>query len=53
MSVRQNLFRVVTGVVDYTYRHLTSLWDQEEQNRIWDPSGTWVAGYKNGQRQDI
>lgn len=53
VSVRQNLFRVVTGVVDYTYRHLTSLWDQEEQNRIWDPSGTWVAGYKNGQRQDI
>lgn len=52
-SVRQNLFGSVTLMADYTYRHLSYLWDQEEQNRIWDPSGTWIAGYKNGKPQDV
>lgn len=53
VSLRHHFFKSITAVVDYTYKHLTNLWDLEEQNRIWDPSGSWVAGYKNGMPQDI
>ena len=46
----------VPGLVlglDGTYRYYANLWADEEINRIWDPSGQVIVGYKNGMPQSI
>ena len=49
---RQILDEAVVGL-DYTYRHYGNLWVNEEVNQIWDPAGTRIVGYVNGERQRI
>ena len=49
---RQILDEAVVGV-DYTYRHYGHLWVNEEVNLIWDPAGTRIVGYANGERQRV
>lgn len=39
--------------IDYTWRRYNNLWADEEINRIWDPSGTKVLGYANGEARTI
>ena len=39
--------------LDYTYRHYGNIWVNQEINQIWDPAGTRVVGYVNGQAQRI
>jgi hypothetical protein len=49
---RQILDEAAVGV-DYTYRHYGNLWVNEEVNQIWDPAGTRIVGYVNGERQRL
>lgn len=49
---REVIPQAVVGV-DYTFRQYSHLWINEETNQIWDPSGTRVVDYVNGQRQRI
>jgi hypothetical protein len=39
--------------VDYTFRHYGNIWVNQEVNQIWDPAGTRVVGYVNGQAQRL
>jgi hypothetical protein len=41
----RELFRNTVGEIDYTYRYFSYLLEQAEVNRIWDPSGSKVAGF--------
>lgn len=38
---------------DFTYRRYSNLWVDEEVNQIWDPSGTRVVGYANGEQRQV
>lgn len=49
---RQVLDEVVVGA-DYTYRHYGHFWVNRETNLIWDPAGTRVVGYANGQSERL
>jgi len=49
---RQVLDEAVVGI-DYTFRHYGHLWVNQEVNLIWDPAGTRIVGYANGQRERI
>lgn len=44
--------KAVVGA-DFTYRKYSNLWVDEEVNQIWDPSGTRVVGYVNGEARQI
>jgi len=39
--------------VDLDYRHYGKMWVDAEVNRIWDPSGQKIIGYRNGIPQTI
>ena len=39
--------------IDLNYRKYSNMWADEEQNVIWDPSGTKIVGYVNGQSQSV
>ena len=41
----REIARNTVAEVDYTYRYYTNILEQAEVNRIWDPSGSRVAGY--------
>ena len=46
----------VQGLVlglDGTYRYYANMWADQETNRIWDPSGQVIVGYKNNIPQSI
>jgi hypothetical protein len=49
---REVITQLVAGV-DYTFRRYSNLWVNEEVNQIWDPAGTRIIGFANGQRQTI
>jgi hypothetical protein len=38
---------------DFTYRRYNNMWVDEEINRIWDPSGTRVIGYVDGENHTV
>jgi len=49
---REIIGQTVVGI-DYTYRLYSNFWVNEETNQIWDPAGTRVVGYVNGQPQRL
>jgi hypothetical protein len=44
--------KAVVGA-DFTYRKYSNMWVDDEVNQIWDPSGTRVIGYVNGEQRSI
>ncbi|MFL5343812.1 MAG: carboxypeptidase regulatory-like domain-containing protein [Hyalangium sp.] len=44
--------KAVVGV-DFTYRKYSNMWVDEEINQLWDPSGTRILGYVNGDPRSI
>lgn len=53
IGVHREVIEQLVAGVDYTYRHYGNLWVNEEINQIWDPAGTRVVGFVNGERQRI
>ncbi len=53
VSLRREIFKNSMGGIEYTYKKYSNMWEQVEINQIWDPSGTRVVGYANGQPQQI
>lgn len=49
---REIVSQAVVGI-DYTYRLYQNFWVNEEVNQIWDPAGTRVVGFVNGQRKRL
>lgn len=47
---------VAEGMVlgaDATYRRYSNMWVDEELNRVWDPTGTRIIGYRNGEPRTV
>lgn len=53
LSVRREAFQNSMVGVDYTYKRVGDIWDGQEVNQIWDPTGIRVVDYVNGQPQQI
>lgn len=53
LSLRREIFRNSSANIDYTYKRISNIWDSVEINQVWDPTGTKVVGYVNGQAQQI
>jgi hypothetical protein len=53
LSLRRELFRNSMGGIDYTYKRYSNVWERVETNQVWDPSGTRVVGFVNGQPTQI
>ncbi|WNG16844.1 carboxypeptidase regulatory-like domain-containing protein [Cystobacter fuscus] len=49
VSLRRQIAKNTGLSVEYTYKVMSNIWDGLEINRQWDPSGTRVIGYNNGQ----
>lgn len=49
---RQVLAEVGVGV-DYTFRQYSHFWVNQETNLIWDPAGTRIVGYANGNKERL
>jgi len=49
LSLRREVFHDSIASIDYTYKRTGNIYDGVEINQIWDPSGTRVVGYVNGQ----
>jgi hypothetical protein len=39
VSLRREVFTSSVATVDYTYKRVSNMWDLQEVNRVWDPSG--------------
>jgi hypothetical protein len=44
---RREIFPNTVAALEYTYRRFSNIWTASENNRIWDPSGTRVIGWKD------
>lgn len=53
LSFRRELFANSVAGVDYTYKRVGDIWDSQEINQIWDPTGVRLNGYANGKEQQI
>ena len=53
LSFRREIFSNSVAGVDYTYKRVGDIWDSQEVNQIWDPTGVRVTGYANGKEQQI
>jgi hypothetical protein len=52
-ELNREIFHDSVASIDYTYKRYGNIWDGVEVNQIWDPTGTRVVGYVNGQPQQI
>jgi hypothetical protein len=52
-SFRRELGKNNYGTIEYTWKQISNIWERVETNIIWDPSGTRVAGYVNGDPKAI
>lgn len=52
-SLRREIFRDSVAGIEYTYKKYSNLWDNVEVNQIWDPTGTRLIGYVNGEPRRI
>jgi hypothetical protein len=52
-SLRREIFSNSVASIEYTYKQISNIWDGQEINQIWDPTGTKVRGFANGQPQTI
>ena len=53
LSLRREVFRNTSASLDYTYKRVSNIWEGVEVNQIWDPTGTRVTGYVNGEARQI
>jgi hypothetical protein len=53
VGLRREVTPKLVGRLEYTYKYLRNLWDRRETNELFDPSGTRVIGYRNGERRSI
>ncbi len=53
LSFRRELFENSVAGIDYTYKRVGDIWDGQEVNQVWDPTGVRVVNYKNGQSQQV
>lgn len=53
LSLRREIFRNTVASVEYTYKSISNILDRIEVNRIWDPSGTRIVDYKNGDPRPV
>jgi hypothetical protein len=53
LSLRREIGKGVAGSVEYTFKHLSNLWDTQEINIVKDPSGMRDVTYLNGEPQSI
>lgn len=53
VSLNREIFHDSVASIEYTFKRIGNIWDGVEINQIWDPSGTRVVGYVNGQPQSI
>lgn len=53
LSFRREVFENSTAGIDYTYKRVGNIWDSQEINQVWDPSGQRVVSYLNGNEQQI
>jgi hypothetical protein len=44
---RREIFPNTVAAIDYTYRRFSNVWTASENNRIWDPTGTRVIGWRD------
>ncbi|MGQ0504391.1 MAG: TonB-dependent receptor [Myxococcaceae bacterium] len=49
LSFRRQLSDGIAANLDYTYKRISNIWDQVETNYVWDPTGTRIVDYVNGQ----
>ncbi len=52
---RREIFPNTVASLEYTYRRFSNIWTSNENNRIWDPTGSRVVGWKDPTKmgQDI
>ncbi len=53
VTVNREVWKDSVVEIDYTYKHFANMWDSVETNQIWDPTGSRVINYKNGQAEQI
>ncbi|HEX2570111.1 MAG TPA: TonB-dependent receptor [Polyangia bacterium] len=53
LSLTREIFNNSIAAVNYTYKRISNIWDAVEVNQVWDPSGTRVVGYVNGQPERV
>jgi len=53
LELNREVFHDSVASIAYTYKRIGNIWDGVETNQIWDPSGTRVVGYVNGQPQQV
>jgi hypothetical protein len=53
LSLRRQVAKGTGLGVEYTYKKLSNIWDNVEVNQIWDPSGTRIVGYRDGQAHTV
>lgn len=53
LSMRREAFQNSVVGVDYTYKRVGNIWDSQEINQIWDPSGQRVVRYADGKPQQV
>ena len=53
ISLRREIFRNSVASIEYTYKRISNILDRIEVNRIWDPSGTRVIDYANGDPRPV
>jgi hypothetical protein len=47
---RREIFPNTVASLEYTYKRFSNIWTASENNRIWDPTGSRVIGYKDQAR---
>jgi len=53
VSLRRQVARSTSVSVEYSYKKLSNIWDRVEINQIWDPSGTRIVDYVNGEPRQV
>ncbi|MFO0653766.1 MAG: carboxypeptidase regulatory-like domain-containing protein [Polyangia bacterium] len=52
-GIRREIITELIVGVDYTFRRYANMWANSEVNQVWDPAGTRIVGYVNGERRKI
>ncbi|MDB4966839.1 MAG: protein oar, partial [Myxococcales bacterium] len=52
-GIRREIFKDSIASVDYTYKRISNIWDGVEVNQVWNPAGTNVVGFVDGQAHQV
>lgn len=53
LGVKREIFDSTAIGIDFSYRRYSNMWADTETNAIYDPTGTRIVSYANGQSQSI